>query len=310
MNKVSIIIPTYNYGFVLNETLESVLCQTYQNWECIIVDDGSNDNTAEVVGHYLKKDKRFSYLYQKNSGVSAARNYGIKMATGNYIQFLDGDDLLSPNKLALQIDHFNDHKDIDISYTNSYYFLDEKPNILRYDPEMKGKEWMYKLQGRGFETVKAIIPYNIAVISSPILRANILKSGIRFPEGKAHLEDWEFWLKLAFSGFSYHFLNHQDAYTSIRIHDKSVSRVHIKKMKEGDLLMRSKITEYIDRSSFGPTEKSNLHSFNRKFYKWNFKRLVYQVGPWNYKELKRLKNHVKSFEFIKYYLKSIYHQIK
>jgi glycosyltransferase involved in cell wall biosynthesis len=93
---VSIIIPTYNRAHLIGETLDSVLAQTYTNWECIIVDDGSTDNTDEVVEEYVKKDSRFKYYHRPDEhlpGGNGARNYGFKMSKGEYVNWLDSDDL-------------------------------------------------------------------------------------------------------------------------------------------------------------------------------------------------------------------------
>ena len=100
---VSIIIPCYNQAKYLNETLESVCKQTHTNWECIIVDDGSSDDSATIISGFTKKDPRFIYIYKDNGGVSSARNLGIENAKGNYLQFLDADDLLSVNKLEISL---------------------------------------------------------------------------------------------------------------------------------------------------------------------------------------------------------------
>ncbi|UCS91821.1 glycosyltransferase family 2 protein [Echinicola marina] len=310
MNKISIIIPTYNYGFVLSQTLESVLEQTHQNWECIIVDDGSTDNTEEIVNKYLSKEKRFLYHKQQNSGVSAARNKGIKLASGDFLQFLDGDDLISPEKLSLQIRHFESNPDIDISYTNNFYFRDHQPETLSYDSEMNNKEWMYKLQGRGIETVKAMLHHNISVISSPLLKASILKKEVQFPDSVALLEDWIFWSRLGFANCSFHYLNHPKAYTSNRLHPTSVSKKNLVKMKEGDILIRSLFNKMIEQSGFNQQEKQLLHSLNKKYYKWNFKKLLYQIGPWNFAELKKIKKYVNTIDFGIYYIKAIYQQLK
>jgi glycosyltransferase involved in cell wall biosynthesis len=94
---VSIIIPTHNRAHLIGETLDSVLAQTYLNWECIIVDDGSSDNTDEVVGEYTKKDTRFKYYHRTNEhlpGGNGARNYGFKMSQGEYVNWFDSDDLM------------------------------------------------------------------------------------------------------------------------------------------------------------------------------------------------------------------------
>jgi glycosyltransferase involved in cell wall biosynthesis len=105
---VSIIIPTYNRAHLIGETLDSVVAQTYENWECIIVDDSSSDNTDEVVGKYTKKDSRFKYYHRPEEhlqGGNGARNYGFKMSRGDFIQWFDSDDMMDENLLFEQIEN-------------------------------------------------------------------------------------------------------------------------------------------------------------------------------------------------------------
>lgn len=94
---VSIIIPTYNRAHLISETLDSVLMQTYENWECIIVDDGSIDNSAEIIGNYVNKDTRFQYHHRpkdRPKGANTCRNYGFELSKGDYINWFDSDDIM------------------------------------------------------------------------------------------------------------------------------------------------------------------------------------------------------------------------
>ena len=100
---VSVITPTYNCARFIEETIESVLAQTYQQWEMIIVDDCSTDNTREVVGEYIKKDNRIKYFcLENNSGAAVARTKAMELANGQYMAFLDSDDIWSADKLKKQ----------------------------------------------------------------------------------------------------------------------------------------------------------------------------------------------------------------
>lgn len=103
MGMVSIITPCYNGAKYIGETIESVLEQTYSDWEMIIVDDGSRDNSAEIIRKYCNDDKRIQYVYQNNAGSSVARNNAIRRSQGQYIALLDADDLWSPEFLEKQI---------------------------------------------------------------------------------------------------------------------------------------------------------------------------------------------------------------
>ncbi|AVR43841.1 glycosyl transferase family 2 [Christiangramia fulva] len=103
---VSIIIPVYNRADLISQSLESVLDQTYENWECIVIDDGSTDGTLDVVKKYATRDARFSSIKRptgKPKGAAACRNVGLEHSSGNFIQYLDSDDLLHPEKLEKQM---------------------------------------------------------------------------------------------------------------------------------------------------------------------------------------------------------------
>lgn len=122
--KVSVITPVYNCEKFIAETINSVINQTYENWEMILIDDCSSDKSLEIVKHYMKLDKRIRLIKLKeNSGVAVARNTGIKASSGRFIAFLDGDDLWEPNKLEIQI-QFMIEKNIGFSFT-SYYVMSE-----------------------------------------------------------------------------------------------------------------------------------------------------------------------------------------
>ena len=126
---VSVIIPAYNCADYLDITLDSVTNQTYKNWEVIVVDDCSTDNTAEVVQKYIKKDERIKYhKLDKNSGAAVARNTAVKLAQGKYMAFLDSDDVWFPEKLSKQIS-FMEEKNYLFTCT-SYTKIDEEGKYL------------------------------------------------------------------------------------------------------------------------------------------------------------------------------------
>jgi len=129
INLVSIITPSYNSLRFISQTIESVLSQTYKNWEMIIVDDVSPDNSNEIIEEYIKKDSRIKLIkLEKNSGPAVARNRAIEEAKGRYIAFLDADDLWHPNKLEKQIAFMNENN---LSFTySSYELIDEEGNDL------------------------------------------------------------------------------------------------------------------------------------------------------------------------------------
>lgn len=152
---VSIITPTYNCGKYIKETIESVINQTYINWEMIIVDDCSTDNTKDIVNYYQQKYSNIIYkILDKNSGAAIARNTALKMAKGKYIAFLDSDDLWLPEKLEHQIKFMKDNN-FYFTYTN-YEEIDENSNKLNKlitGPKKITKTGMYNYCWQGCLTV-------------------------------------------------------------------------------------------------------------------------------------------------------------
>jgi len=130
---VSVIIPTFNRSQYITEALDSVLDQTFTDYEILVIDDGSIDNTKEVLTHYMNK---ITYIYQENQGVSAARNTGIQHAHGKYIAFLDSDDMWLPIKLEKQVAILDEHSDIALVYTNVGY-CDSNGEILKFSNKSK-----------------------------------------------------------------------------------------------------------------------------------------------------------------------------
>ncbi|MDR2684226.1 MAG: glycosyltransferase family 2 protein [Prevotellaceae bacterium] len=135
--KVSIIVPCYNLAQYLPETLNSVLAQTYQNWECIIVNDGSPDNTEEIAKVYCAKDERFRYFYKENSGVSDTRNFGIKQSSGEYILPLDADDIIAPVYLKKAIERFLQVPETAVVFSEGVYFGEYEGKIILKDFDYK-----------------------------------------------------------------------------------------------------------------------------------------------------------------------------
>ena len=123
---VSIIMPAYNAEKYIEEAIESVLKQTYRNWELIITDDKSTDDTPKILDEYIRKDARIKVIYLKNnSGTAIARNTSIEYASGRYLAFLDSDDIWKPIKLEKQL-KFMQRKDCAFSFT-AYQYLQNKP---------------------------------------------------------------------------------------------------------------------------------------------------------------------------------------
>lgn len=120
--KVSVVIPCYNQAEYLPETLDSLIAQNYKEWEGIIVNDGSPDNTEEVALSYVAKDERFKYFKKENGGLSSARNYGIQLALGTFILPLDSDDIIKPEYIEKAIEAFEQNPSLKLVYCLGYCF--------------------------------------------------------------------------------------------------------------------------------------------------------------------------------------------
>lgn len=129
---VSVIIPMFNCEKFINETIESVLKQTFADFELIAVNDGSSDETGNMVNRIAEKDKRLIYIQQENKGVSAARNKAIELSRGKFLAFLDHDDIWLPNKLENQIPLFDKDSKTGIVFSNAVYFSEEGKSALLY----------------------------------------------------------------------------------------------------------------------------------------------------------------------------------
>src|SRR6266545_7542657 len=139
--KASVIIPTYNRSDLILQTIESVLGQTYKNYEIIVIDDGSIDDTRDKLAS-LRDKGIVQYVYQENRGSSAARNKGISLATGAYLAFLDSDDLFETGKLIKQVKFFSDHPEVGLVHSGYIKFDDEQNNVGYRNPSWFSG-WIY-----------------------------------------------------------------------------------------------------------------------------------------------------------------------
>ncbi|MVN21124.1 glycosyltransferase family 2 protein [Mucilaginibacter arboris] len=197
---VSIIIPCFNYGKFLSDALDSALAQTYSNWECIVVNDGSTDN-SEVIGRkYENSDSRFKYIYQENAGHSAARNTALKASKGKYIQFLDADDMLENEKLNLQVALMEENTAIDLVYSDILGFLDKDPT-RKLTPANFFTQPL--ISGKGEALIANLIPTNFFLPGCVMMR-RIIYEKVGTMKASYGFEDWEYFFRIAFEGFSFY----------------------------------------------------------------------------------------------------------
>ena len=180
---VSVIIPTYNRGSIVREAIDSVLNQEFDDFELILVDDGSTDDTAEIMGQYRE---RVTVLTQRNHGVSAARNRGIRAASGRYIAFLDSDDCWLPQKLSRQVGFFNANPDALICQTEETWIR----NGRRVNPKRRHSKPSGMIFERSLELC-LVSPSAVMIHHSLFNRVGM------FDESLPACEDYDLWLRVS-----------------------------------------------------------------------------------------------------------------
>ena len=179
-------MPAFNAEDTILESINSVINQTYENWELIVINDGSSDNTINVVQEI--KDGRIKLITQKNKGVAEARNKGIDCSSGDYIAFLDSDDIWHHKKLELQLDFFNTNQ-VDLLHTDFYYFT----NTIN-DKIYKKYIEPYNLELTDYEK---LLVNDIIVTSSVMIHKNIINKLGYFDSTFHGVEDWDYWIRLS-----------------------------------------------------------------------------------------------------------------
>ena len=193
-NKISIILTTYNRSNLIGEMLAGVISQVFSNWECIIVDDNSSDDTQLVINNVIKDDDRFQYIKKPEGikrGLPASRNIGIKMAAGKYVIFFDDDDIIHPQLLDLCVQQFQQNENLDFVHYLKEPFEGEfdykKINLLT------NKNSYAKLTGNFYED---FITGKLALASCTVLwKASLLKENL-FNENLMYAEEWECYFRV------------------------------------------------------------------------------------------------------------------
>jgi glycosyltransferase involved in cell wall biosynthesis len=250
-----VIVPTYNYGSFIGETLECLRAQTYANWECIVVDDGSTDDTAERVARFIERDVRFRFVRQENAKQAAAKNNGLRNSSGQYIQFLDADDLIESQKFEKQVEYLEAHPEVDIVYGSMRYFKTETPDERLYWVWGENKPWMPEISGSGKEVLTTLVRQNIMVINSPLIRRRVVDAVGFFDNNLPPAEDWDYWLRCAAAGMRFQFEDSPGTLALVRWHSASSSSDR-RKMYISMLSIREKIE--------GITDDTEILSLNRE----------------------------------------------
>ncbi|HEY1376889.1 MAG TPA: glycosyltransferase [Gemmataceae bacterium] len=182
---VTVLVTSYNYGRYVGAAMESVRAQTADNFECVVIDDGSTDNSLSVIGSFLS-DPRFRLVRQQNRGVSHARNVGIGLANAPYIAFLDADDLWRPTKLERQLERFRDRPDLGVVFT--------RRTIIDSDDGPRPCSDVLPPEGR---VVGPLFRQNFVCFSSAMVRTEAAVRVGGFDERLGLAVDYDFWLRVA-----------------------------------------------------------------------------------------------------------------
>ena len=241
---ISVIIPTYNRANLIRNTIQGVIDQTYTDWELLIVDDGSTDNTRDIVNQFMSKDSRIKYFYEEASGgPSAPRNLGINNALGKYVAFLDSDDLWFPTKLKKQLDIFEKSNNPKLGIVACYlYVKDYKTGeiISKHDKYYRG------------DVIKELMNFDFNVFTSSCImtKLSILKEVGPFDTDLNLSEDFDLWLRISDSGYEFDYVP-EYLFNYVK-HDSNIfySNNNVNKQKESLLFMNKVHDLYL---------KHNLH---------------------------------------------------
>lgn len=183
---VSVVIPAYNSERWIEETLKSVLNQTYPNIEVIVVDDGSTDNTFSIVDKFKNRVK---YLQKKNGGSASARNMGIRKSVGEWIALLDADDLWITDKIQTQMDYLKNHTDVYWVYSDAYIFSDK---VAKDEYRIGSTTKMFS-----GDVLEPLIMEDFIPSPTPVINRKVFNDVGIFDESIKRSEDWDLWLRIA-----------------------------------------------------------------------------------------------------------------
>ena len=220
---VSVVMPVFNYARYLRDAVDSLYAQTYQHWECIIVDDGSTDDTPILLASLAIEEPRIRVMHQGNAGPAIARNTALTAVRGEFVQFLDADDLLAPDKLARHVGVMVGNPDIDLAYGPTAYFDDRQPDLLRESFRASDRDGPPRVEGSGRRMTDALLKHNVLTIEAPLIRKSVFDELGGFDRHLRRITDWEFWLRCAIAGKRFAYIPSDEPVARIRVHGASLS---------------------------------------------------------------------------------------
>lgn len=237
--KVSVIIPVYNSEKFVEETIKSVLNQSYESFEIIIVDDGSADRSAEIIRTF--DDPRITYVYQENQGRSKARNRGISLAKGKYIAFLDSDDVWLSRHLEIEVEILKSIPEACAVYSNVWYIGEDGKPLFR-DSSWEPRKY-------SGTPLRNLVERNFIQFSSSIVKKQLLMEIGLFNLEMEPCEDWDLWLRIVRRGYKIQHVN--KVLTKYRWKDSNDSEIYQRTMAAGSLKVLFKLykSEKLDKTT-------------------------------------------------------------
>ncbi|MFQ5686787.1 MAG: glycosyltransferase family 2 protein [Candidatus Scalindua sp.] len=228
MPTVSVIIHTFNNEKFIAETVESVLSQTYSDYEIIVVDDGSGDGTRDALLPYMQEIR---YHYKENGGIASAKNTGISLSNAEFVAFLDHDDLWIPDKLKIQMEYFNGNPQVGLVYAKYASFRGDKE--LRVKPEKGYSGWIFK----------TLLSKSIVQTSTVMVKRECLNAVGTFDESFKLADEYDMFLRVA-KRFQCGFVNKE--LTRYRVHDRNASKNDLLFDKENLRVFKKVYNGYTD----------------------------------------------------------------
>lgn len=258
---ISVIVPCYNQAVYLPDSLQSVLDQDYPHWECIIVSDGSPDNTEEVAKQWTEKDSRFRYFWKENTGVCDTRNFAVNQAVGEYIIPLDGDDKIGPHYFSKAVETFTKDPSVKLIYSDTILFGDRNEKII--NPP--------------FEFAK-MLTENQIFNSAIFRRADFLAVGgynLNMFDG---IEDWDFYLSLVEPTDKVVKLDAFHYYYRIKGFSRSTEVNNIREKTDAMLLQMFRNHIPLFLRYFNPIRDRIEAEAYKKDLRWHYNTIDYRMG--------------------------------
>lgn len=253
---VSVVIPCRNQGRYLADALQSVFSQSHPRIEIVVVDDGSEDETASIARGF---GDRIRFLQQGQRGASAARNTGLSACSGDYVQYLDADDRIEPDKILRQAEFLERNPETGIVYSDVRYFSDAAPDSRTLGPYTvaEGRPWTPMLWQAPGTMLEKLIHRNLLAINSALMRRQAVAAVGRWNEELCAVEDWEYWIRCAAAGIQFSYQDWPGTLALVRLHAASTS-TDIPRVELGIRQMRTHLSRILEDPKIRAVNRGQL----------------------------------------------------